>query len=88
MSWKNVILMAIVTAIITAVLKLLPFLNGTSFQDIAINLECWILFAVFIIVNCKNYKDAAIKCFVFFLISQPLIYFTEVIIDVLIFKKD
>jgi len=36
------------------------------------------LFAVFIIVNCEKWWEAALKCFVFFLISQPLIYLIEV----------
>ncbi|MCQ2458545.1 MAG: pilus assembly protein N-terminal domain-containing protein [Clostridia bacterium] len=78
MSWGKVILLALATAVLTAVLKLIPFFNNTSFQDIAINPECWILFAVFIIVNCKGWKEAAGKTFVFFLISQPLIYLIQV----------
>ena len=40
MSWKKVILLAAAAAVLTAVLKLLPFFNNTSFQDIAINPEC------------------------------------------------
>ena len=78
MTWKKVIVFAIISAIYTALINEVLFLRDTSFQDIAISYECWILFAVFIIVNCKNYKDAALKCFVFFLISQPLIYLIEV----------
>lgn len=78
MSWVKVILLALGTAVLTAGLNLVPALKGTSFQDIAINLECWILFAVFIIVNCKKWQEAAIKTFVFFLISQPLIYLIQV----------
>ncbi len=78
MSWGKVILLAVATAVLTAVLKLLPVFNNTSFQDIAINPECWILFAVFILVNCMRWQEAAIKTFVFFLISQPLIYLIQV----------
>ena len=78
MTWPRVILLAIITAVITAVLKLIPALNGTSFQDIAVNLDCWFLFAIFIIVNCKKCTEAMLKCFVFFLISQPLIYLIQV----------
>lgn len=78
MSWGKVLLLAAATAVVTAVLKLIPFLDDTSFQDIAINLECWILFAVFIIVNCTKWYEAAAKTFVFFLISQPLIYLIQV----------
>ena len=78
MSWIKVIIMAVITAVITAVLNLIPSLSDTSFQDIAINLDCWILFAVFIIVNCEKWWEASLKTFTFFLISQPLIYLIEV----------
>lgn len=78
MSWKKLIVFSVATAVVTAVLKLLPFLDDTSLQDIAINPECWILFAVFIIVNCNSVKEACAKTFVFFIISQPLIYLIQV----------
>ncbi len=78
MTWKRVIVLALITAVVTAGLKLIPALNGTSFQDIAVNLECWILFAVYIIINCEKWQEASIKTFVFFLISQPLIYLIQV----------
>lgn len=78
MSWGKVILFAVASAVLTAVLNLMPLLRNTSFQDIAINPECWILFAVFIIVNCSDWREAAVKTFVFFLISQPLIYLIQV----------
>ena len=78
MTWAKVIIFAVVTAVITAGLNEIHALNDTSFQDIAISYECWFLFAVFIIVNCKTWWEASLKCFVFFLISQPLIYLIEV----------
>ncbi len=78
MTWPRVIIFAIITAVVTAVLNLIPALKDTSFQDIAISLECWFLFAIFIIVNCDKWWEASLKCFVFFLISQPLIYLIEV----------
>ena len=78
MSWKKVIILAIASAVITAGFNVIPALENTSFQDIAVNLECWFLFAVFIIMNCKSWKEASVKTFVFFLISQPLIYLFEV----------
>ena len=81
MSWLKVIIFSISTAVLTAVLNLIPFLNNTSFQDIAISYECWILFAIYIIVNCQKWYEAALKTFVFFLISQPLIYLIEVPFD-------
>ena len=78
MSWKKVILLAVLTAVLTAVLNLIPVFRDTSFQDIAVNPECWLLFAMLIIVNCSKWQEAAIKTFVFFLISQPLIYLIQV----------
>ena len=78
MTWSRVILLAIITAVYTALINQVSFLESTSFQDIAINLECWFLFAIFIIVNCKKWWEASLKCFVFFLVSQPLIYLIEV----------
>ena len=39
MSWKRVIIFSIITAVITAVLNVIPALSDTSFQDIAINLD-------------------------------------------------
>lgn len=54
MTWPKVIIFSLITAVITAGLNLIPALNDTSFQDIAIAYECWILFAVFIIVNCDK----------------------------------
>ncbi len=78
MGYPKVVLFAVIAAVVTAVLKLLPFLENTSFQDIAISYECWFLFALYIIMNCKKPLEASIKTFVFFLISQPLIYLIQV----------
>lgn len=41
-------------------------------------LEAWVFFAVIIIANAKSSLDSALKTFVFFLISQPLIYLLQV----------
>lgn len=78
MTWPKVIIFAVITAVYTALINQVPFLKDTSFQDIAIAFECWFLFAIFIIVNCKTWWEASLKTFVFFLISQPLIYLIEV----------
>ena len=78
MTWLRVILLAVATGLLTAIVALIPGLKDTSFHDIAVNLDCWILFAVFIIVNCKKWWEASLKCFVFFLISQPLVYLIQV----------
>ena len=78
MSWKRVLLFAFGAGILTAVLNLIPPLQDTSFSDIAVNLEWWFLFALIIVTSCGDWKEAAAKCFVFFLVSQPLVYLIEV----------
>lgn len=83
LSTKNVIAFAFFLGIAIGIVNRIPILNNTSFQDIAIVLDMWIILAIFIIINCEKWQEAVLKCFLFFLISQPLIYFTELIIDVL-----
>ena len=78
MTWRRVLLLALGTAVWTAAVAALPFLNDTSFEDISVTFEWWFLFAVFIVVNCERWWEASLKCFVFFLISQPLIYLFQV----------
>ena len=78
MSWLTVILMAVISAIITAVFLQVPIFKDTSFERMGIDLEAWILLAVFIMPNCKKPLESAVKTFVFFLISQPLIYLIQV----------
>lgn len=77
MTWPKVLMFSLAAAVLTAVLNLIPALQDTSFQDIAISVECWILFAMFIILNCNSWLEASLKTFVFFLVSQPLIYLIE-----------
>ena len=74
LTWKKLIIFAIIAGTYTAVMALLPITRDTSFRDIAIYFEWWILFGIIIISNSKSPLDSALKCFVFFLISQPLIY--------------
>jgi hypothetical protein len=52
--------------------------DESSFHEIAVHLEAWVLFAILIIVNCEKPLEAALKTFVFFLISQPLVYLLQV----------
>ena len=52
--------------------------DGNSFHDIAVTVEWWVLPAILIIVNSEKPLDAALKTFVFFLISQPLVYLIQV----------
>ena len=78
MTWPKLIIFAVATAVYTALINQVPFLEGTSFRDIAISFEWWVFFAMIIMLNAKSPLDSALKTFVFFLISQPLIYLIEV----------
>ncbi len=78
LNWKKLIIFAILSGIYTAIMTLIIPLKNTSFHDIAVNFEVWILFGIIIITNSKSAKDSALKCFVFFLISQPLVYLIQV----------
>lgn len=77
-TWGKLIVFAIVSAAYTAFVALLPAAEHTSFEDISISFEWWILFGVIIIMNSKSPLDSALKCFVFFVISQPLVYLIQV----------
>lgn len=76
-TWPKLIIFAAIMGIYTALMALLVP-DGNSFHDIAVTPEWWVLPAVLIIVNCKTPFDAALKVFVFFLISQPLVYLIQV----------
>lgn len=78
MSWLTVVLFAVGAAVLTAVFLLVPVFKNTSFERMGIFLEAWIFFAVIIMANCKKPLESALKTFVFFLISQPLIYLIQV----------
>lgn len=77
MSWPKVIAFACITGIYTGIMNLIPLFKDTSFSSIAVHFECWIIFALIILLNCKKPLEAALKTFVFFLISQPLVYLVE-----------
>ncbi len=78
MSWKNVIIFSLIAAVVTAIVLIMPIFNNTSFRQLGVTLEAWIFFAVIIMSNCKTPLESAKKVFIFFLISQPLIYLLEV----------
>lgn len=78
MTWKRVILFAIGVAVFTAAMLVIPFTIHTSLSNPGTYLESWILFALIIIMNCNKSLEAGLKTFVFFLISQPLIYLLQV----------
>ncbi len=77
MSWIHVILFALAAGVYTGFVMLVPVLKNTSFQDIGVLFEWWVIFAVIIVVNCKKSWEAMLKCFVFFAISQPLVFLIE-----------
>ena len=78
LSWKKLIIFAILAGVYTGVMAILPIAKDTSFADVTISFEVWILFGIFIIMNSKSAKDSTLKCFVFFLISQPLVYLLQI----------
>lgn len=78
MTWPRLLIISVASAVVVAVLNCIPALENTSFTVPAETTEVWVVLAVYIIMNCKGYKDAVIKTFVFFLVSQPLIYLIEV----------
>lgn len=77
-TWKKLIIFAILAGIYSAIMAIIPITNNTSFKDITITFEVWILFGIFIIMHSKSALDSGLKCFIFFLISQPLIYLIQV----------
>ena len=81
LTWKKIIIFAIIAGIYTAIMSMLPIVKDTSFSDITVTFEIWILFGIFIIMNSKSAKDSALKCFAFFLISQPLVYLIQDVIN-------
>ncbi len=78
MSWIKVIIFALCAGVYTGVINQIPFLYNTSFRDIAISYEWWVLFAVIIASNCRKWWESALKIFVFFLISQPVVFLVEI----------
>lgn len=78
LTWKKVILSAILAGIVTAIFAIVPLFHNTSFEAVTVTPEVWIFFGILIIMNGKSNMDSALKCFVFFLISQPLVYLIQV----------
>ena len=76
-TWPKLILFAVICGVYTGVMAMLPATADTSFRDISISFEWWILFAIILIVNSKSPLDSALKVLVFFLISQPLVYLVQ-----------
>lgn len=81
LTYIKIIIFAIIAGVYTAIMAMLPIVKDTSFSDLTITFEVWILFGIFIIMNSKSAKDSALKCFLFFLISQPLVYIIQDVIN-------
>ena len=77
MAWPKVIVFAVVTGAYTGIVNLIPALHDTSLSSIAVTWEAWVLFALIVACNCKKAWESALKVFVFFLISQPLVYLVD-----------
>ena len=77
-TWKRLIIFAILIGIYTGIVAQIGLFRDTSIADISISFEWWVLFGTLIIINSKSAKESAIKCFVFFLISQPIVYLVQV----------
>ena len=77
-TWKKVIVMALICGVVIGLLMCVPFLDGSSLQQPGVSFEFWILAAIFIILNSEKPLEAGLKTFVFFLISQPVIYLVQV----------
>ena len=78
LSVKALLVFSVLAGMITGVIALFPALDKTSFHNVAVCLEMWILLAVLLISRCRTPLESAVKCFVFFLISQPLVYLVQV----------
>ena len=78
LTWPKLILFAVIAGAFTAAMAIIPAFQHTSFNAITVTFEVWVLFGILIIMNSKSNLDAALKCFVFFLISQPLVYLLQV----------
>lgn len=77
LTWPKVIVMGIIIGVYTAIMAMVSCFHDTSFSDLTVTFEVWIFFGIFIIINSKSAKDSALKCFIFFLISQPLVYLIQ-----------
>ncbi len=86
LTYKNIIWFAIVCGILTGIildveLCKIPSIMNNSLFNIGICFEFWIFATMIIISRTKKPLEAACKVFVFFLISQPLVYLVKVPID-------
>jgi len=78
LTWPKLILFAVIAGAFTAAMAIILPLQRTSFHAITVTFEVWVLFGILIIMNSRSNLDAGLKCFAFFLISQPLVYLLQV----------
>lgn len=76
-SWLFVLVFAVAAGAYTALINQVPFLENTSFRDMAVSHEWWVFFALIIIFNQKGWLQAGLKTFVFFIISQSVVFLVE-----------
>lgn len=85
-SYKNIIIFAIISGLITGIildaeLFKIESISYNSLFNIGICFEFWIFATMIIISRTKKPLEAGIKVFLFFLISQPLVFLIKVPID-------
>ncbi len=85
-TYKNIIYFAIICGIVTGIildveLYKIPTIMNNSLFNIGICFEFWIFATMIIVSRTKKPLEAACKVFVYFLISQPLVYLVKVPID-------
>lgn len=78
LTWPRLIIAAVLIGVFVGILMTIPIFKDTSITRIGAILYWWVLFGTIIIMNSKSNVDSALKCFVFFLISQPIIYLVQV----------
>ena len=66
LTWKQTIIFAVVTGVLTGILAQIPILYNTSFADITVTFEWWILFAMLIVIGQDTWWKAGFKTLVFF----------------------
>ena len=77
-TWKMIVIGSVVVAFFTALFLIVPVTIHSSLGNIGTYLEFWLFTALLIILNSKKPLEAGLKTFVYFLISQPLIYLFQV----------
>lgn len=76
--WPAVIVFALVAGLWAGAMNSIPATENTSLRDIAISYEWWVIFAFIVATNNDKAWKAALKVFVFFAISQPVVFAIEI----------